>query len=103
MSANTIKHQFGSHFPGENCMPPKNINIDLDLTGQFCPMAFVKFRLYADGVSPGTKFSVAFEPTSANEPLVRSITALGHKVHTTMQPETSPDQPQTKVILVEAC
>lgn len=54
--------------------------IDLDLRGSACPMAFVKFRLFADAQSNGTVFTLLFENTPANEPLVRSISSLGHEV-----------------------
>ncbi len=54
--------------------------IDLDLRGTVCPMAFVKLRLYADGRAPNTDFSVVYENTAANEPLIRSLEGVGHSV-----------------------
>lgn len=53
---------------------------DLNLVGARCPMAFVKTRLYLDTKTPGDLVDILFEDTAANEPLVRSIEALGHSV-----------------------
>lgn len=53
---------------------------DLDLRGAVCPMAFVKLRLFADGLRPGDVFSVIYEDTAGNEPLMRSIEGVGHTV-----------------------
>ena len=55
-------------------------NIDLDLRGTVCPMAFVKLRLFADQLSAGDTFSALYEDTHANEPLVRSVEGIGHRV-----------------------
>ncbi|MBO6506231.1 MAG: sulfurtransferase TusA family protein [Kordiimonadaceae bacterium] len=55
-------------------------DIDLDLRGTVCPMAFVKLRLFADQLSAADTFSALYEDTHANEPLVRSIEGVGHKV-----------------------
>lgn len=41
-------------------------------------MAFVKLRLFADTLPEGATFTALYEATAANEPLVRSIKALGH-------------------------
>lgn len=57
-------------------------DIDLDLRGTVCPMAFVKLRLFADELSAGDTFSALYEDTHANEPLVRSIEGVGHIVLT---------------------
>ncbi len=54
--------------------------IDLDLRGTICPMAFVKLRLFADSLRSGDTFSALYEDTPANEPLIRSIEGIGHKV-----------------------
>ena len=56
---------------------------DLDLTGTSCPMAFVKTRLYLDQKSNEATVDILYEDTKANEPLVRSIQALGHKIIST--------------------
>lgn len=61
-------------------MQPDPSNIDLDLRGIYCPMAFVKFRIYADQLPDNTEFKVAYDNTKANEPLIRSIKSLGHLV-----------------------
>ncbi|WP_417464123.1 sulfurtransferase TusA family protein [Kordiimonas sp.] len=52
----------------------------LDLRGAFCPMAFVKTKVHLDKLSPGDVTTILFEDTPPNEPLVRSIQSLGHKV-----------------------
>lgn len=54
--------------------------IDLDLRGTVCPMAFVKLRLFADSLRAGDTFSALYEDTPANEPLIRSIEGIGHKI-----------------------
>lgn len=81
-------------------MNHKYSSVDLDLSGQFCPMAFVKFRLYSDSLLPNTKFTVAFEQTPANEPLVRSIVALGYNVKEVSQENSASGRPPLKVIRV---
>ncbi len=53
---------------------------DLDLTGTSCPMAFVKTRIYLDQCMAEQIIEILYENTAANEPLVRSIEALGHKI-----------------------
>lgn len=53
---------------------------DLDLRGMVCPMAFVRLRLYSDGLTGGTVFRVLYEDTNANEPLIRSTEGIGHTV-----------------------
>ena len=55
-------------------------DIDLDLRGTVCPMAFVKLRLFADGLRSGDVFSALYEDTAGNEPLMRSIEGVGHTV-----------------------
>lgn len=55
-------------------------SVDLDLRGSVCPMAFVRLRMYADGKPDGDRFTVLFEDTLANEPLVRSIKGVGHRI-----------------------
>lgn len=76
--------------------------IDLDLRGTVCPMAFVKLRLFADGRAPDTEFSVVYENTAANEPLIRSIEGVGHSVSTTkvITPESSSTKNELKIIIV---
>jgi TusA-related sulfurtransferase len=57
-----------------------NPNSILDLRGTTCPMAFVKTKIHLDQVTPGETVRIVFEPTPANEPLVRSIRSLGHHI-----------------------
>lgn len=52
----------------------------LDLRGTYCPMAFVKTRMFLDTLSSGDVASIVYEDTRSNEPLVRSIQSLGHKI-----------------------
>lgn len=54
--------------------------VDLDLRGSFCPMAFVKLRLFADQMPPGAVMHVLYEDSPANEPLARSTIGIGHDV-----------------------
>ncbi len=54
--------------------------IDLDLRGSFCPMAFVKLRLFADRMPHGAVIHVLYEDSAANEPLARSTLGIGHEV-----------------------
>lgn len=54
--------------------------MDLDLRGMVCPMAFVRLRLYSDDLTSGTVFRVLYEDTNANEPLTRSIEGIGHVI-----------------------
>ena len=71
-------------------MQKKEPNIDLDLSGQYCPMAFVKSRVFLEQCSTGEIVSIAFENSKANEPLIRSIESLRHKIvsrTTTLDPD----------------
>lgn len=73
-------------------MPTTPINIDLDLVGTYCPMAFVKLSVFIEKLEDNSVFTVLYENTPANEPLVRSIEALGHNVINThiINPENDP-------------
>lgn len=75
------------------------VPVDLDLRGSICPMAFVRLRLFADKMSDGDRFTVLYENTPANEPLVRSIEAIGHTIRTLNKPET--DAIATRIIEVQ--
>ena len=55
-------------------------HIDLDLVGAYCPMAFVKLRVFADTLSNNETFTVIYEQTNANKPLIKSIQNLGYLV-----------------------
>ncbi len=55
-------------------------NIDLNLIGTVCPMGFVKARIFLDKQNSGDTVALLYEDTPANEPLIRSIGALGHKI-----------------------
>lgn len=59
-------------------MQTNAVHIDLDLSGTYCPMAFVKLRVFADQQNDDHIFTAVFEKTKANEPLIRSIQDLGH-------------------------
>ena len=52
----------------------------LDLANATCPMAFVKSRLFLDKCRGGAIVEILYEDTPANEPLLRSIEALGHQI-----------------------
>ena len=52
----------------------------LDLRGTYCPMAFVKTKLHLDKFSNGDITCILYENTPPNEPLVRSIQSLGHRI-----------------------
>ena len=52
----------------------------LDLADATCPMAFVKSRLFLDQRKAGETVEILYQNTAANEPLHRSILALGHEV-----------------------
>lgn len=73
--------------------------MDLDLRGTVCPMAFVRLRLYSDDLAPGTVFKVLYEDTNANEPLIRSIEGIGHAVVScqALDPEDG-DEPALKLV-----
>tara|TARA_R110002050_G_scaffold59756_1_gene133194 strand:+ start:302 stop:547 length:246 start_codon:yes stop_codon:yes gene_type:complete len=43
-------------------------------------MAFVKTKIHLDTLSSGDTTSILYEDIPSNEPLVRSIQSLGHKV-----------------------
>lgn len=63
-------------------------DIDLDLRGTVCPMAFVKLRLFADRHTAGETFTAVYEDTPANDPLIRTIEGVGHRVvHNRVQTE----------------
>lgn len=76
--------------------------IDLDLRGTVCPMAFVRLRLYSDNLAPGTVFNVLYEDTNANEPLIRSIEGIGHTVISS-QTVNPKDRSDPVLTLVEIC
>jgi len=54
--------------------------IDLDLRGSFCPMAFVKLRLFTDQMPGGAVVHILYDDSPANEPLARSTIGVGHNV-----------------------
>ena len=66
----------------------------LDLRGATCPMAFVKTKIHLDKLSPGDVTTILFEDTPPNEPLVRSIQSLGHKVLETTSVEAESKPPK---------
>ncbi|NVJ98761.1 MAG: sulfurtransferase TusA family protein [Alphaproteobacteria bacterium] len=75
-------------------MQYRDIPCSLDLRGATCPMAFVKAKIHLDKLVSGERTTILFEQIPSNEPLVRSIRSLGHKVLS----ETSiADAPQTKI------
>jgi len=43
-------------------------------------MAFVKTKIHLDQCENGEIIQILYEDTAANEPLARSIVALGHKI-----------------------
>ncbi|WP_262692198.1 sulfurtransferase TusA family protein [Kordiimonas aestuarii] len=75
-------------------MPKSDLSQPLDLRGAFCPMAFVKTKIHLDSLSSGDTTSIIYEDIPSNEPLVRSIQSLGHKIisKTAFEP-TSPAPP----------
>ncbi len=80
-----------------------DISCDLDLRGQVCPMAFVRVRLFTDTKRSGSRFTILYENTSANEPLTRSIEGIGHRVisEKTIRPKTTEEDVPLKTIVIE--
>lgn len=78
-------------------------DIDLDLRGTVCPMAFVKLRLFADKKSSGSTFRVLYEDTRSNAPLVRSIESVGHKTisHESLMSEADASGPALILMVVQ--
>lgn len=52
----------------------------LDLRGAICPMAFVKTRLFLDGLNTESTAKILYEATPGNAPFERSVAALGHVI-----------------------
>ncbi|UTW55088.1 sulfurtransferase TusA family protein [Kordiimonas sp. SCSIO 12610] len=50
----------------------------IDLRGITCPMAFVKARLFLDECASEEIAGILVDKTKSNDPLPRSIEALGH-------------------------
>ncbi|MEO5372821.1 MAG: sulfurtransferase TusA family protein [Alphaproteobacteria bacterium] len=63
----------------------------LDITGDVCPMTFVKAKLLIERMSPGQVCEIRLRGV---EPLVnvpRSVTDLGHRVTGLVREEGEPD------------
>ncbi|MFC3050311.1 sulfurtransferase TusA family protein [Kordiimonas pumila] len=52
----------------------------LDLRGTYCPMAFVKARIFLDAQTNSAVVDILYEDTPANDSLARSIKSLGHTI-----------------------
>ncbi|WP_425531248.1 sulfurtransferase TusA family protein [Kordiimonas laminariae] len=72
-------------------MPSATQQNALNLIGTSCPMAFVKARMHIDQLPNSAVTVIVFEDTPANEPLIRSIEALGHTVLSKTQFESTDD------------
>jgi tRNA 2-thiouridine synthesizing protein A len=53
---------------------------EIDITGEVCPMTFVRTRLALDRLAPGTTLLVRLKGNEPLENVPRSATALGHEV-----------------------
>jgi len=82
-----------------NCSTPLPTQ-SLDLQGTYCPMAFVKARIFLDAQPDGKMVNILYEETPSNESLTRSIQSLGHIViNTSTAPNNVPSNPNTSNIV----
>jgi tRNA 2-thiouridine synthesizing protein A len=61
---------------------------EIDITGEVCPMTFVRTRLALDRLAPGETLLVRLKGKEPLENVPRSATALGHSVDSI---ETDPE------------
>jgi tRNA 2-thiouridine synthesizing protein A len=61
-------------------MPLLSFDQFIDLRGFLCPMAFVKARLFLDKCANEETAIILLDQTKSNDPLPRSIEALGHEI-----------------------
>ncbi|MCL4466240.1 MAG: sulfurtransferase TusA family protein [Chloroflexi bacterium] len=60
---------------------------ELDLTGEVCPMTFVKTKLALEGMAPGQVLRVILDFAEAVESVPRSARNEGHRVLGVVQTE----------------
>lgn len=63
----------------------------LDITGEVCPMTFVKTRLLIERMAPGEEAEIRLNGGEPLENVPASVTELGHSVLGIMREPGSPD------------
>jgi TusA-related sulfurtransferase len=58
----------------------KAADLELDITGDTCPMTFVRTRLALDRLAPGQTLLVRLKGAEPAENVPKSAAALGHQV-----------------------
>jgi TusA-related sulfurtransferase len=65
-------------------------NYYLDITGEVCPMTFVKTKLLVERMTPGEVLEVRLKGREPLTNVPRSVAELGHHI-VSMQPEPGQD------------
>ncbi|NQV85117.1 MAG: sulfurtransferase TusA family protein [Rhodospirillales bacterium] len=66
-----------------NCTKPQNgpaIDVFLDITGEICPMTFVKTKLMIESMQPGQVAEVRLQGKEPLENVPRSVRDFGHEI-----------------------
>ena len=59
---------------------PKTADYFLDITGQVCPLTFVRTKLRVERMAPGETLEVRLNPGEPLENVPRSLIELGHEI-----------------------
>ena len=59
---------------------PHTVDFYLDITGEVCPMTFVRTKLVIERMSPGQTAEVRLKGREPLANVPRSVTGLGHEV-----------------------
>ena len=60
-------------------MANKSADLELDITGDFCPMTFVRVRLALDRMSPGQTLRVRLRGDEPIKNVPRTAVQMGHE------------------------
>jgi tRNA 2-thiouridine synthesizing protein A len=65
--------------PQETPAPPAARH-EVDLTGELCPMTFVKAKIYLERIAPGELLDIILLPGEQIQNVPRSLKEDGHKI-----------------------
>ncbi len=75
---------------------------ELDITGEVCPMTFVKTKLLLERIQPGERMEVRL---NGGEPIInvpRAVRELGHKILTMEQIDTTGGRETYRLVIEKA-
>lgn len=74
-------------------------NYFLDITGDVCPMTFVRTKLLIEKIPPGAEMRIRLQGREPLENVPRSLAELGHEV-VSLVPEAGTDAHGVHVLVV---